>query len=325
MQPCIPVSAKREWVASPQTLVSLSILIKIGWRFKAAFCPPRKHHNLALPNSEEEANACPTSVSVRSTSAHTLTIQFSLATVGVGADDSSTHKAHAGCFALLPNGPWTCERRYGVDQVGVVLRKRYQLGDLSGVAIVLSQSEVGMGHPATNKDECERGIEEKPWRGREAEILGEVSKLLVRRKNLGQFRRCTHTTEVVVEECCRPQEAQKCHHHLLPQGNRIEVKHSRISFDHLQEIKEGATVTSRGCSEVLPWLFREGGEGGKQLGHVSKKSKPEDVLVLYIARRQWGRALSIEQAWQGVGERDEEGEDIDFHQGRVHGLCLHQR
>lgn len=54
-------------------------------------------------------------------------------------------------------------------------------------------------------------------------------------------------------------------------------------------------------------------------------SLPEDVLVLYIARRQWGRALSIEQAWQGVGERDEEGEDIDLHQGRVHGLCLHQR
>ena len=54
-------------------------------------------------------------------------------------------------------------------------------------------------------------------------------------------------------------------------------------------------------------------------------SLPEDVLVLYIARRQWGRALSIEQAWQGVGERDEEGEDIDFHQGRVHGLSLHQR
>ena len=52
-----------------------------------------------------------------------------------------------------------------------------------------------MGHPATNKDECERGIEEKPWRGREAKILGEVSKLLVRRKNFGQFRRCTHTTE----------------------------------------------------------------------------------------------------------------------------------
>ena len=67
-------------------------LVKIGRRFIAAFCPPRKHYNLALPNSaqcmitttvvknqpEEEANACPTSVSVRSTSAHTLTIQFSL-------------------------------------------------------------------------------------------------------------------------------------------------------------------------------------------------------------------------------------------------------
>ena len=128
---------------------------------------------------------------------------------------------------------------------------------------------------------------------------------------------------------------------MLPTNNKTVAS-------YLQEIKEGATVTSRGCSEVLPWLFREGGEGGKQLGHVSKKSKPEniqrfmlsdiflllslfvlslpeDVLVLYIARRQWGRALSIEQAWQGVGERDEEGEDIDFHQGRVHGLSLHQR
>ena len=116
---------------------------------------------------------------------------------------------------------------------------------------------------------------------------------------------------------------------------------------YLQEIKEGATVTSRGCSEVLPRLFREGGEGGKQLGHVSKKGKPENtqcfiisdnflllflvlsmpenVLVLYVARRQWGRALSIEQARQGVGERDEEGEDIDLHEGRVHRLCLYQR
>ena len=61
--------------------------------------------------------------------------------------------------------------------------------------LVVEVPEVGMGHPAPNKDECERGIEEKPWRGREAEILGEVSKLLVRRKNLCQFRRCTHTTE----------------------------------------------------------------------------------------------------------------------------------
>ena len=52
---------------------------------------------------------------------------------------------------------------------------------------------------------------------------------------------------------------------------------------------------------------------------------PENVLVLYVARRQWGRALSIEQARQGVGERDEEGEDIDLHKGRVHGLCLYQR
>ena len=77
-----------------------------------------------------------------------------------------------------------------------------------------------MGHPAPNKDKCERGVEEKPWRGGEAKILGEVSKLLVRRKNLSQFNRSTHTTkrgdheklmkqmkvkkrpEVVVEECC---------------------------------------------------------------------------------------------------------------------------
>merc|ERR1712168_47628 len=33
MQPCIPVSTKGERIASPQTLVSLSILIKIGRRF----------------------------------------------------------------------------------------------------------------------------------------------------------------------------------------------------------------------------------------------------------------------------------------------------
>lgn len=164
MQPCIPVRTNGEWIASPQTLVSLSILVKIGRRFKAALCPPRKHHNLALSNSEEDANASPTSVSVRSTCAHTLTIQFSLAAVGVGADDCSTHKAHAGCFALLPNGPWTCERRYGVDKVGVVLRKRYQQRDLSSIAIILPQSEVRMGHPATNKDECERGIEKEPGR-----------------------------------------------------------------------------------------------------------------------------------------------------------------
>ena len=52
---------------------------------------------------------------------------------------------------------------------------------------------------------------------------------------------------------------------------------------------------------------------------------PENVLVLDIARGQWGRALSIEQAWQGVGERDEEGEDVDLHEGRVHSLCLYQR
>jgi len=125
MQPCIPVSTKGERVTSPQALVSLSILVKIGRRFKTAFGSPRKHHNLALPNSEEESDACAASVSVRSASSHTLTIQFSLATVGVGADHCSTHQAHAGCFALFPNGPWTCERRYGVDQVGVILRKRY--------------------------------------------------------------------------------------------------------------------------------------------------------------------------------------------------------
>ena len=62
-----------------------------------------------------------------------------------------------GCFALLSNGPWTCERRYGVDKVGVVLsrklnnkidarkwtclRKRYQQRDLSSIAIILPQSE----------------------------------------------------------------------------------------------------------------------------------------------------------------------------------------
>ena len=45
---------------------------------------------------------------------------------------------------------------------------------------------------------------------------------------------------------------------------------------------------------------------------------PENVLVLDIARGQWGRALSIEQAGQGVGEGDEEGEDVDLHQGGVH-------
>ena len=84
----------------------------------------------------------------------TKELRNNLATVGVGADHCSTHQAHAehqllstlnlsprlayycvnehltlllfqkglpGCFAFLPNGPWTCERRYGVDQVGVVL------------------------------------------------------------------------------------------------------------------------------------------------------------------------------------------------------------
>lgn len=45
---------------------------------------------------------------------------------------------------------------------------------------------------------------------------------------------------------------------------------------------------------------------------------PENVLVLDIARGQWGRALSIKQAGQGVGEGDEEGEDVDLHEGGVH-------
>ena len=115
---------------------------------------------------------------------------------------------------------------------------------------------------------------------------------------------------------------------------------------YLQEIKERATVTSRRRPEVLSGLFREGGKRCKQLGHVSKKSKPENiqyfsqisfhfslyvlslpenVLVLDIARRQWGRALPIEQAWQGVGQRDEEGENVDLHEGRVRRLSLHQR
>ena len=52
-----------------------------------------------------------------------------------------------------------------------------------------------MGHPATNKDKCERGVKEKSWRGGESEIFGEMSKLLIRRKNLSQFSRCAHTTE----------------------------------------------------------------------------------------------------------------------------------
>ena len=37
----------------------LSHLIKIGRRFEAPLCPPRKHHNLALPNSATQLhNAC---------------------------------------------------------------------------------------------------------------------------------------------------------------------------------------------------------------------------------------------------------------------------
>ena len=59
--------------------------------------------------------------------------------------------------------------------------------------------------------------------------------------------------------------------------------------------------------------------------HNLQLSLPENVLVLDIARGQWGRALSIEQAWKGVGERDEEGKDVDLHEGRVHRLRLHQR
>ena len=54
-------------------------------------------------------------------------------------------------------------------------------------------------------------------------------------------------------------------------------------------------------------------------------SLPENMLVLDIAGRKWSGALSIEQAWQGVGEGDEEREDINFHEGGVQGLCLHQR
>ena len=51
---------------------------------------------------------------------------------------------------------------------------------------------------------------------------------------------------------------------------------------------------------------------------------PENVLVLDIARGQWGRALSIEQAGQGVGEGDEEGEDVDVHEGGVLRVRLHK-
>lgn len=57
----------------------------------------------------------------------------------------------------------------------------------------------------------------------------------------------------------------------------------------------------------------------------SVPSLPENMLVLDIAGRKWSGALSIEQAWQGVGEGDEEREDINFHEGGVQGLCLHQR
>ena len=124
-----------------------------------------------------------------------------------------------------------------------------------------------------------------------------------------------------------------------------KIKFQKIAASYLQEIKEGATVTSRRRSEILPWLFREGGKRCQQLGHVSKKSKPENiqyfpqisfhfslyvlslpenVLVLDIARRQWGRALPIEQAWQGVGQRDEERENVNLHEGRVRRLSLHQ-
>ena len=59
---------------------------------------------------------------------------------------------------------------------------------------------------------------------------------------------------------------------------------------YLQEIKKWATVPSRGCPEVLPWLFREGGEGGKQLGHVGKKCKPENIQS--FARFLWAPLLS---------------------------------
>ena len=117
----------------------------------------------------------------------------------------------------------------------------------------------------------------------------------------------------------------------------------------MQEIKNGAAVSGRGGPEVLPWLFWEDRQGGEQLGHVGKKCKPtrikrftifldilfriigsvpslpENMLVLDIAGRKWSGALSIEQAWQGVGEGDEEREDINFHEGGVQGLCLHQR
>ena len=48
------------------------------------------------------------------------------------------------------------------------------------------------------------------------------------------------------------------------------------------------------------------------------------MLVLNIARGEGRRALPIEEAGQGVGERDEEGEDVDVHEGGVLRVRLHQ-
>ena len=48
------------------------------------------------------------------------------------------------------------------------------------------------------------------------------------------------------------------------------------------------------------------------------------MLVLNIARGEGRRALPIEEAGQGVGERDEEGEDVDVHEGGVLRVSLHQ-
>jgi len=152
MQPCIPVRTKCKWVPSPQTFISLSILIEIGRRFKAAFGSPGKHHNLAFSHSEEETDATAALVGMICASTNTLTIQLGLTAVRVGAHHGSTDQAHAGRFAFLANGPRACERRNGVDEVGVVLGKRYELGYLSSVPVVLSQPEVWMGHPASNKD-----------------------------------------------------------------------------------------------------------------------------------------------------------------------------